>query len=88
MEVIRIRTRNRNGLLNIIGARTRFARGEKKWSANDLATQLQLLGVDLASPGIYHIEKGKRSVSDFELLAIAQALEKDVHWLLGLEETS
>lgn len=62
----------------------REARGEKKWSASDLATQLQLVGIDLASPGIYHIEKGKRSVSDFELLAIAQVLEKDIYWLLGL----
>jgi len=70
---------------NIIGSRLRQARK----SANppvtqiDLVARLQTLGITIDQSGLSKIEKGKRPVSDKEILALVQALKVSVEWLLS-----
>ena len=52
----------------------------------DLLTQLQIGGIDLNASGLSKLEGQIRSVSDYELVALAQVLEVSVLWLLGIEE--
>ena len=51
---------------NIIGAKVRALRLEKKWSQHDLATKVQLLGCECSDLTILRIEKGDRFVPDYE----------------------
>ena len=50
---------------NIIGAKVRALRLEKKWSQHDLATKVQLLGCECSDLTILRIEKGDRFVPDY-----------------------
>ena len=52
----------------------------------DLLTQLQIRGIDLNASGLSKLEGQLRGVTDYELKAIAQALDVSVNWLLGIEE--
>ena len=56
---------------NIIGAKIRALRLEKKWSQHDLATRVQLLGCECSDLTILRIEKGDRFVPDYEVKALA-----------------
>lgn len=51
-----------------------------------LSKQLVKLGVSIDRAGIAKIETGIRGVLDFELVALAKALNVKVTWLLGVEE--
>ena len=72
---------------NLIGERVKIARA----SASPPLTQQQLSdrlvksGVTIDRAGIAKIEGGIRGVLDFELVAIAKALDVRVNWLLGLK---
>ena len=57
---------------NIIGAKVRALRLEKKWSQHDLATKVQLLGCECSDLTILRIEKGDRFVPDYEVKALAK----------------
>ena len=57
---------------NIIGAKVRALRLEKKWSQHDLATKVQLLGC----------EKGDRFVPDYEVKALAKVFNVSYESLL------
>ena len=46
---------------NIIGAKVRALRLEKKWSQHDLATKVQLLGCECSDLTILRIEKATAS---------------------------
>ena len=48
----------------------------------DLAGAIQLLGVMLDRMSINRIESGHRCVSDYELVAFAEALGVSAEWLL------
>ena len=62
------------GNLNIAGKNIRFYRNQKRISAQKLSDKLMLLGIDIHRQAIYSIEAGKRSISDYELCAIAEIL--------------
>lgn len=71
---------------NICGIRIEQIRKQKKVTQTDLAARLQVRGVQLNQNSICRIEKGKRVVTDYELLIIADALGVTVNVLLGIEE--
>lgn len=70
---------------NLIGQRLRLARLMKKpvVRQKDLLARLEINGLHLSDSAISKIESGNRSVSDFELVALADALNVSVMWLLG-----
>jgi transcriptional regulator with XRE-family HTH domain len=74
---------------NIVGPRVREARKIAKppVSQVDLAARIQVIGLKLDQSAISKIEKGRRPVADFEVVALAQALAVTVSWLLGQDCT-
>ena len=52
----------------------------------ELSKRLSKLGVSVDRAGVAKIETGIRGVLDFELVALAKALEVKVTWLLGVKE--
>lgn len=71
-----------NGRKNLCGDKVREARQKKRLSQTDLAARLQIGGVILERDSVSRIESGTRFVADYELKAIAKALQVDVAWLL------
>jgi transcriptional regulator with XRE-family HTH domain len=68
---------------NLCGKRVKLARVEKNMNQLELATALSedcSLRVDQNS--ISQMEKGNRFIKDFELVALAEALDKHPMWLL------
>ncbi len=70
---------------NIVGARVTEARLRKHMKQVTLLTELQLMGIDLSVPALSLLEGQKRPVTDRELVALADALDVSVDWLLGRE---
>ena len=70
---------------NIVGARVTEARLRKHMKQVTLLTELQLMGIDLSVPARSLLEGQKRPVTDRELVALADALDVSVDWLLGRE---
>lgn len=50
---------------------------------DELSGRLARLGVEVDRAAIAKIENNLRGVLDFELKALAQALDADILWLLG-----
>lgn len=73
------------GRRNLSGERVRLARVGGRYSQQELAAKVQVLGVVLEQDAISRIENGARMVQDFELKAIADALGVTADWLLGRE---
>jgi transcriptional regulator with XRE-family HTH domain len=73
--------------LNIIGKRVRAARLKRKTplTQDELSGRVAALGVTVDRAGISKIESGTRSVLDYELKALAEALGVSVDWLLGTQ---
>lgn len=66
---------------NMISERLREFRRERGFSQEELAAQMQLLGVDITQPLISKIERNLRFVKDYELACICRILqvsEKDL----------
>ena len=63
-----------DGKCNISGSRVKAARLKNKMSQEELATRMQLAGLQMGQMAISRIETGKRLVPDFELLILAEAL--------------
>lgn len=73
--------------LNISGRRIRLARQQKGIAQVDLAAALSVeFGIDITQSDISEIERGIRAVRDYELDAIAKALEINPLWLLRGED--
>lgn len=72
---------------NIIGSRVKEARHKRypKITQADLLARLSIRGVNMESTSISKIESYKRPVTDIELVAIADALNVSVLWLLQKE---
>ena len=64
-----------NGKSNLSGKLIENHRLQKNISREELAQQLQLLGLDLDRVQIFRIEKGKMLVKDFELITICKVLD-------------
>lgn len=78
---------------NICGSKIKFAREQKKLSQFQVAVELssrvgELKGEEypVSRSSITEIEGGTRFVKEFEVLILAQILEVDVRWLLGLDD--
>lgn len=70
---------------NLIGARVEAARKNKGMKQKELLAQLQVSGVDMNASGLSKLEGQIRSVTDIELVAIADILEVSIEYLLGRE---
>ncbi|MEE1066453.1 MAG: XRE family transcriptional regulator [Acutalibacteraceae bacterium] len=82
-----MRTRKQElGDMNIIGAKVEKQRKAIGMKQKDLLAQLQISGIDLNASGLSKLEGQLRGVTDYELKAIALALDVSVNWLLGIEE--
>lgn len=68
------KNRKINGKLNVLGNKIRFFRKRKNLSYQELSNQLMLYGVDINYQSLYKIEKGTRTIVDFELITIAKVL--------------
>jgi len=70
---------------NIVGSRVRQARQmhDPPLSQDALSGKLAARGVAIGRVGISKIELGRRSVLDYEVLALCQALRVQVVWLLN-----
>ena len=71
---------------NIIGDRVRLGRAMQKppMKQEDLAREINLLGMEMTPLIISRIEKNQRHVCDGELVMIAKALKVSLDWLCGL----
>jgi len=75
-------TRNREGSLNIVGDKIRHYREKNNMSYQSLSDKLMLYGIDIHRQALYNIEKGIRTVVDYELCAIAKCLNISINDLL------
>ena len=73
------------GNRNIVGAKIEARRKELGMKQVDLLAQLQVKGIELTASGLSKLEGQLRSVSDYEVVAIAEILDVPVTWLLGKE---
>lgn len=71
-----------NGKLNAIGTNIRQIRENKNISRQSLSDKLMILGIDISNQSIFDIEKGTRTVIDYELCAIAEVLDVTTDSLL------
>ena len=67
---------------NIIGETVRRLRKEQGLTQRALAEKLQLAGYDVTDLTVLRIESGDRFVSDYEVKALAKALDVDYQTLL------
>jgi len=67
------------------GARVVEARERLGMKPFELLAKLQVSGIDISSCTLASIEGQRRSLSDFELNALADILKVSVDWLLGRE---
>ncbi len=72
---------------NLIGDRARQARckTKPKITQMELLARLAVRGIELEKTTISKIESKTRSVTDIELVAIADSLKVSILWLLGME---
>lgn len=75
-----------DGKCNICGERVRIAREEAHLSQEQLAAKLQLQGYPLTQKAISRIETGSRTVHDYEIPMLAEALKVNPLWLLDLTD--
>ncbi len=73
---------------NLVGKRVKDARikAQPPITQEELSKRLSKLGVSIDRAGVAKIETGIRGVLDYELVALAKALDADVTWLLRLKE--
>lgn len=69
-----MKTKDFNGIFNLIGANIKKYRIEKQLSQRDLSDKLALLGINLYHSDISKIENGTLFVRDFEIVAICLTL--------------
>ena len=73
------------GKCNICGERVRIARENRNLSQEELAAKIQLNGHSLTQKAISRIETGLRIVPDYEIPLLADALNVNPLWLIGME---
>jgi transcriptional regulator with XRE-family HTH domain len=77
--------RKRANRKNSIGTRVAEARGRRNppLTQDALSGKLAALGVQLDRAAIAKIENGHRRIYDFEIKALARALNVGIAWLFG-----
>ena len=68
-------SRHKDGKLNVVGEQIKNYRLKNGYTYQELSNQLMLLGVDIHMQAIYNIEKGIRTVVDYELCAFAKCFK-------------
>ena len=70
---------------NICGERVRLGRALHKppLTQEDLAREINLMGMDMTKVIVSRIEKNQRHVCDGELIMLARALGVTMDWLCG-----
>ena len=73
---------------NICGERVRLGRAMHKppLRQEDLAREINLMGMDMTKLIISRIEKNQRHVCDAELVMLARALGVTLEWLCGIDQ--
>ena len=66
-----------NNNRNIVGNLIKKHREKKHYSKMELSRKLELLGIELDRFELYKIETNKKSVKDFELIALCIVLDID-----------
>lgn len=74
------------GTRNVVGARVEARRKELGMKQKELLALLQEKGIEINASGLSKLEGQIRSVPDYELIALADALDISVPCLLGLEK--
>lgn len=71
---------------NLCGDRVRIGRAIHKppFTQEDLAREINLLGMEITPLIISRIEKNQRHICDGELVMLAKALGVSLDWLCGL----
>ncbi|MDU4801549.1 MAG: helix-turn-helix transcriptional regulator [Clostridium butyricum] len=64
---------------NIIGKRVQSIRKNKKLTQEELTARIQIKGIDIDRTILSKIETNSREVYDFEVKAIAEALEISIN---------
>ena len=73
---------------NLCGERVRLGRAMQKppMRQEDLAREINLMGMEMTPLIISRIEKNQRHVCDAELLMLARALHVSMDWLCGVDD--
>lgn len=77
--------RAEDGRKNLVGGRVRERREALDWSQAHLTARLAFVSVGAWNPAaqeVTHIETGRRTVTDIEIVTLAKALECLPAWLL------
>lgn len=69
--------------LNIVKDKIRFYREKNNYSYQQLSDVLMLHGIDIHKQEIYKIEKGIRTVADYELCAFAKVFNVPLESLVS-----
>mgnify|MGYP002589105166 CR=1 FL=1 len=70
-----------NDYRNIIGTLVKEHREQKNYTKTELSHKLELLGIELDRFELYKIETAKKSVKDFELVALCMILDINMNEL-------
>ena len=65
-------SRAKSDNLNVVGNVVQQLREDKNLSYQELSDKLMLYGIDISKMGLSRIEKGKRTVTDFELCGLSK----------------
>lgn len=76
-------SRKNMGSSNVVGKKIKYYREKNNLSYQKLSDQLMLLGIDIHKQSIYKIEKGIRSVVDYELCGFAKCFGITVNDLIN-----
>lgn len=74
------------GNKNIIGNRIIVIRQRKHMKQKEFLAKLQTLGLEISQTSLSRLEGQERLVQDYEVVAIAKALDISVRELLGEEK--
>jgi len=72
---------------NIIGTKIRSLRKERGLTQKQVATQMQLAGLDMTELTVLRIENGSRFVPDYEVKALAKFFQVSYCDLFDAEDT-
>lgn len=71
-----------NGKLNVLGNKIKYHRESNNLTLVQLSDKLQLIGIDIPKNSLQRLEKGMRSIKDFELAGISKVLNVSIDELL------
>lgn len=74
------------GKSNAYGLLIEYYRNKVAYSRADLSRKLDLIGIPISGDELYRIEKQKKILKDFELVAICSILKIDINKLKKIVE--